>query len=67
MDFNIKRRHIFMLKRKERKITHKEIANAIGVTQSAISQYETGRIILKPHLRQAYEEYIQTHDNRIKN
>ena len=56
-----------MLKRKERKITHKEIAQAIGVTQSAISQYETGRISLKPHLRQAYEEYIETHDNRIKN
>lgn len=51
-----------MLKRKQKKITHKEVAEAIGASQSAISQHETGRTTLRPQRRQAYEDYI---DNKV--
>jgi transcriptional regulator with XRE-family HTH domain len=56
---NIEKRHLYMIMRKEKKIKHIEIANAIGVSQSAISQYETGKINLKHKTRLAYEQYIE--------
>jgi predicted transcriptional regulator len=55
---DIKRRHLYMIMRKEKGIRHTEIAKVIGVSQSAISQYETGKIQLKHETRSAYEEYI---------
>jgi transcriptional regulator with XRE-family HTH domain len=45
--------------RKEKKINHVEIAKKIGISQSAISQYETGKINLKHKTRSAYEQYIE--------
>lgn len=48
-----------MLMRKEKRINHIEVAKAIGVSQSAISQYETGKIQLKHETRSAYERYIE--------
>lgn len=61
---NIKQRHIYMLMRKERKIRLKEISEAIGVSQAAISQYENGKMDLKKENLEAYRRYIETHDNR---
>jgi transcriptional regulator with XRE-family HTH domain len=55
---NIKRRDFYMLMRRKKKITHTEVANVVGVTQSAISQYELGLINLKKEKRDAYEQYI---------
>jgi transcriptional regulator with XRE-family HTH domain len=56
---NIKRRELYMLMRREKKIIHKDISKAIGISQSAISQYETGKINLKHETRTAYEQYIE--------
>lgn len=56
---DIKRRHLYMIMRKEKHIKHNDIAKAIGVSQSAISQYETGKISLKHETRSAYERYIE--------
>jgi transcriptional regulator with XRE-family HTH domain len=64
---NLKQRHIYMLMRKERKIRLKEISEAIGISQAAISQYENGKIDLKKENLEAYRRYIETHDNRVKN
>lgn len=61
---DIKRRHLYMLMRKEKGVTHKEVAEMIGVSQSAISQYETGRIMLKRDKRLAYEEYIDNKESK---
>jgi len=61
---NLKQRHIYLLMRKERKIRLKELAEAIGVSQSAISQYENGKMDLKKENLEAYRRYIETHDNR---
>lgn len=56
----VKRRHIYMLTRKEKRISHAEIAAKIGISQSAISQYETGKINLKLDTQRAYEQYIES-------
>jgi transcriptional regulator with XRE-family HTH domain len=48
-----------MLMRKEKHLKHKDISEAIGISQSAISQYETGKINLKHETRTAYEQYIE--------
>ncbi|KYD29939.1 MULTISPECIES: helix-turn-helix domain-containing protein [Anoxybacillaceae] len=61
---NLKQRHIYMLMRKERKIRLKEISEAIGISQAAISQYENGKMDLKKENLEAYRRYIETHDNR---
>ncbi|MBE2914760.1 helix-turn-helix domain-containing protein [Anoxybacillus flavithermus] len=61
---NLKQRHIYMLMRKERKIRLKEISEAIGISQAAISQYENGKMDLKRENLEAYRRYIETHDNR---
>ena len=61
---NLKQRHIYMLMRKERKIRLKEISEAIGIPQAAISQYENGKMDLKKENLEAYRRYIETHDNR---
>lgn len=61
---NLKQRHIYMLMRKEKKIRIKEIAEAIGITSAAISQYENGKMDLKKENLEAYRQYIETHDNR---
>lgn len=61
---NLKQRHLYTIMRKEKKITLKEIANAIGVSIQAISQYETGKMGLKKENLEAYQKYIETHDNR---
>lgn len=61
---NIKQRHLYMLMRKEKKIRIKEIAEAIGITSAAISQYENGKMDLKKENLEAYRRYIETHDNR---
>ncbi|MBE2933238.1 helix-turn-helix transcriptional regulator [Anoxybacillus flavithermus] len=61
---NLKQRHIYMLMRKERKIRLKEISEAIGISQAAISQYENGKMDLKRENLEAYRQYIETHDNR---
>ena len=53
-----------MLMRKERKIRLKEISEAIGISQAAISQYENGKMDLKKENLEAYRRYIETHDNR---
>jgi transcriptional regulator with XRE-family HTH domain len=53
-----------MLMRKEKKIRIKEIAEAIGITSAAISQYENGKMDLKKENLEAYRRYIETHDNR---
>lgn len=36
---DIKQRHIYMLKRKDKKISLKEIAASVGVSISALAQY----------------------------
>lgn len=61
---NLKQRHIYMLTRKEKRITLTEIAKSIGISTSSISQYESGKISLKKENLQAYQKYIETHDNR---
>ena len=61
---NLKQRHIYMIMRKEKKIKIKEIAQAIGVTSAAISQYENGKMNLSKENLMAYRQYIETHDNR---
>lgn len=53
-----------MIMRKEKKIKIKEIAQAIGVTSAAISQYENGKMNLSKENLMAYRQYIETHDNR---
>jgi transcriptional regulator with XRE-family HTH domain len=55
---NLKRRHFYMLMRKEKKITLKEIGQHLGISGSAISQFENGKIQLKSDNKRAYEEYI---------
>jgi transcriptional regulator with XRE-family HTH domain len=60
---NLKQRHIYMIMRKEKKIKIKEIAQAIGVTSAAISQYENGKMNLSKENLMAYRQYIETHDN----
>jgi transcriptional regulator with XRE-family HTH domain len=62
---NIKERHIYLLTRKEKKISLREIANELGdITISALAQYERGEINLKSDKLNAYRNYILTHDNR---
>lgn len=58
---NITRRHLYMLIRKEKRIKHIDLAKIIGVSQSAISQFETGKINFKNETRQAYEQYIDNY------
>lgn len=55
----ISRRQYYLLMRRDKKIRHAEIVKAIGISQSAISQYETGKIRLKHEVRTAYEQYIE--------
>lgn len=58
---NIKRYQLYMLMRKEKRIRHNELASHLGISQSAISQYETGKINLKPVTLKAYEQYIENY------
>jgi len=37
------------------------------LTSAAISQYENGKMNLSKENLIAYRQYIETHDNRIKN
>jgi transcriptional regulator with XRE-family HTH domain len=49
-------REKYLIKRRNLKITHQEIADMLGVNQSSISRYERGEINFK--FEKEYKEYI---------
>lgn len=48
----------YFLKRRKKKITHKELAKYIGCSQSLISRYETGECGMTKEKKEKYREYI---------
>jgi transcriptional regulator with XRE-family HTH domain len=63
-NLNIKQRHLYIIKRKEKKIRLTEIAKFIGISVSALSQHETGGMGLKKDNLETYRNYIDSNDNR---
>ncbi len=51
-------REVYLLKRRKKKITAKEIAQYIKCSASLISRYETGDCGMMPDKVKAYREYI---------
>lgn len=53
-------RELYFMKRRKLRITHKEIAECLGVNQSSISRYERGEMNFK-HEKE-YKNYIDKKD-----
>lgn len=55
---NIKLRDEYLLKRRKKRITHKELAEYIGCSQSLLSRYERGECGMKKEKVELYRRYI---------
>ncbi|GIO22485.1 helix-turn-helix transcriptional regulator [Oceanobacillus sp. J11TS1] len=53
-------REEYWLKRRRKKLTHKEIAKAISCSQSLISRYETGDCEMGKEKVEQYKKYIDS-------
>lgn len=55
---NLKQREIYVIKRRQKRIRLKEIAEYIGCSQSLLSKYETGTANIIPDKLRMYQDYI---------
>ncbi|WP_042346066.1 helix-turn-helix domain-containing protein [Bacillus massiliigorillae] len=58
-------RNEYLLKRREKRITQKAIADYIGISNSAISKYERGNIDLIDTYVNKYKKFIDEYQNQI--
>ncbi|PAQ14981.1 transcriptional regulator [Bacillaceae bacterium SAOS 7] len=56
-------REHYLLKRRRKKITQKELSIAIGVSQAFISQYESGKKDMSEAKEIKYQKYINNSKN----
>ncbi|WP_038112164.1 helix-turn-helix domain-containing protein [Tuberibacillus calidus] len=63
MELNeITKKQIYLLKRKKKKITAKQISKALGISQSLISMYENDVANMSKEKIAAYEHYIDAYE-----
>jgi transcriptional regulator with XRE-family HTH domain len=55
---NIKLRDEYLIKRRKKKISQKELSEYLQCSQSLLSRYERGECGMKPEKVQKYREYI---------
>ncbi|MFD2703925.1 helix-turn-helix domain-containing protein [Salibacterium lacus] len=58
----MKVRHIYHIRRKEKKIPMEKVANYIGCSQSMVSRYETGDCAFSDFKLKKYKEYIDNYN-----
>jgi transcriptional regulator with XRE-family HTH domain len=63
MELNeITKKQIYLLKRKKKKITAKQISQALGISQSLISMYENDVANMSREKIAAYERFIDAYE-----